>query len=67
MAYSFEHRGVTETAGFDPALEGPNQCCAKRLVIMKVRASVKICDKCKVIHRRGGCVICVIEARQRQG
>jgi large subunit ribosomal protein L36 len=37
---------------------------------MKVRASVKkICDKCKVIHRRGVVrVICVIKKhKQRQG
>jgi len=37
---------------------------------MKVRASVKkICDKCKIIHRRGVVrVICVIKKhKQRQG
>ena len=37
---------------------------------MKVRASVKkICDKCKVIHRKGVVrVICVISKhKQRQG
>jgi large subunit ribosomal protein L36 len=38
--------------------------------IMKVRASVKkICDKCKVIHRKGVVrVICVVaKHKQRQG
>jgi large subunit ribosomal protein L36 len=38
--------------------------------VMKVRASVKkICDKCKVIHRKGVVrVICVISKhKQRQG
>jgi len=37
---------------------------------MKVRASVrKICDKCKIVHRRGVVrVICVIKKdKQRQG
>jgi large subunit ribosomal protein L36 len=34
---------------------------------MKVRASVKkICDKCKVIHRRG-VVRVICEHKQRQG
>jgi large subunit ribosomal protein L36 len=38
--------------------------------VMKVRASVKkICDKCKVIHRKGVVrVICVVaKHKQRQG
>ena len=38
--------------------------------VMKVRASVKkICDKCKVIHRKGVVrVICVISKhKQRKG
>jgi large subunit ribosomal protein L36 len=41
-----------------------------RLGFMKVRASVKkICDKCKVIHRKGVVrVICVnSKHKQRQG
>ena len=39
-------------------------------IVMKVRASVKkICDKCKVIHRKGVVrVICVnSKHKQRQG
>jgi large subunit ribosomal protein L36 len=44
--------------------------CKKKGIIMKVRASVKkICDKCKVIHRRGVVrVICEnAKHKQRQG
>ena len=46
--------------------------CEKRKLrtVMKVRASVKkICDKCKVIHRKGVVrVICVnSKHKQRQG
>jgi large subunit ribosomal protein L36 len=43
---------------------------AKKGITMKVRASVKkICDKCKVIHRRGVVrVICEnAKHKQRQG
>jgi len=48
----------------------PAACEAKGSQAMKVRASVKkICDKCKVIHRRG--VVRVIcsnpKHKQRQG
>jgi large subunit ribosomal protein L36 len=53
---------------------GPDQVAAvlvgKKEQAMKVRASVKkICDKCKVIHRRGVVrVICVNpKHKQRQG
>jgi large subunit ribosomal protein L36 len=44
--------------------------CNKKGITMKVRASVKkICDKCKVIHRRGVVrVICEnAKHKQRQG
>jgi large subunit ribosomal protein L36 len=44
--------------------------CNKEGITMKVRASVKkICDKCKVIHRRGVVrVICEnAKHKQRQG
>ena len=44
--------------------------CKKKGIKMKVRASVKkICDKCKVIHRRGVVrVICEnAKHKQRQG
>jgi large subunit ribosomal protein L36 len=44
--------------------------CKKKGITMKVRASVKkICDKCKVIHRRGVVrVICEnAKHKQRQG
>jgi large subunit ribosomal protein L36 len=60
-----------------------NDCCLNRAklgvlrtekrelrIVMKVRASVKkICDKCKVIHRKGVVrVICVnTKHKQRQG
>jgi large subunit ribosomal protein L36 len=48
----------------------PALCCNKKGITMKVRASVKkICDKCKVIHRRGVVrVICEnAKHKQRQG
>ena len=44
--------------------------CKKKGITMKFRASVKkICDKCKVIHRRGVVrVICEnAKHKQRQG
>ena len=46
------------------------QVATKKGITMKVRASVKkICDKCKVIHRRGVVrVICEnAKHKQRQG
>jgi large subunit ribosomal protein L36 len=46
------------------------RCNQKKGITMKVRASVKkICDKCKVIHRRGVVrVICEnAKHKQRQG
>jgi len=46
------------------------RCKKKKGITMKVRASVKkICDKCKVIHRRGVVrVICEnAKHKQRQG
>jgi large subunit ribosomal protein L36 len=51
---------------FSPVLTVP----AGKKEVMKVRASVKkICDKCKVIHRRGVVrVICEnAKHKQRQG
>jgi large subunit ribosomal protein L36 len=48
----------------------PAPCTNKKGITMKVRASVKkICDKCKVIHRRGVVrVICEnAKHKQRQG
>jgi large subunit ribosomal protein L36 len=56
-----------------PRLSGPGearQVCGGIGNHMKVRASVKkICDKCKVIHRKGVVrVICVnSKHKQRQG
>ncbi len=56
----------------EPSRHHPEQGEGSRKAegIMKVRASVKkICDKCKVIHRRGVVrVICVnSKHKQRQG
>jgi large subunit ribosomal protein L36 len=46
-------------------------CCRAQELVMKVRASVKkICDKCKVVRRKGVVrVICTSNPRhkQRQG
>jgi large subunit ribosomal protein L36 len=60
---SLQHQGSVG-AGFSPSLS------SRIGEQMKVRASVKkICDKCKVIHRRGVVrVICVNpKHKQRQG
>jgi large subunit ribosomal protein L36 len=56
--------------GRAPSPVRPSLLGDQRAAIMKVRASVKkICDKCKVIHRRGVVrVICVnSKHKQRQG
>jgi large subunit ribosomal protein L36 len=59
--------------GFSPGLafcSNRLHVAAKKGITMKVRASVKkICDKCKVIHRRGVVrVICEnAKHKQRQG
>jgi large subunit ribosomal protein L36 len=53
-----------------PCSTGSTQHENKKGITMKVRASVKkICDKCKVIHRRGVVrVICEnAKHKQRQG
>jgi large subunit ribosomal protein L36 len=53
-----------------PSLHGFSQAANQKGITMKVRASVKkICDKCKVIHRRGVVrVICEnAKHKQRQG
>jgi large subunit ribosomal protein L36 len=52
------------------AFASPVHVATKKGITMKVRASVKkICDKCKVIHRRGVVrVICEnAKHKQRQG
>ena len=61
-------------AGFSPwgmpSVPPATRCRKKKGIKMKVRASVKkICDKCKVIHRRGVVrVICEnAKHKQRQG
>jgi large subunit ribosomal protein L36 len=63
-----------EEAGLSPGRTGeitvPTRFQESGIEIMKVRASVKkICDKCKVIHRKGVVrVICVnTKHKQRQG
>jgi large subunit ribosomal protein L36 len=53
-----------------PRLSGHGEAGPNGTGIMKVRASVKkICDKCKIIHRKGVVrVICVnTKHKQRQG
>jgi large subunit ribosomal protein L36 len=53
-----------------PSVPPAPRCNKKKGIKMKVRASVKkICDKCKVIHRRGVVrVICEnAKHKQRQG
>jgi large subunit ribosomal protein L36 len=60
-----EPRGVILSEAKDPARTNK-----KSGEVMKVRASVKkICDKCKIIHRKGVVrVICVnTKHKQRQG
>jgi large subunit ribosomal protein L36 len=54
----------------DPGEAGQSPAAIEEGRVMKVRASVKkICDKCKVIHRKGVVrVICeTAKHKQRQG
>jgi len=67
MSFRPPATGVRDPGGRRPTLKNER---SKGRVFVKVRASVKkICDKCKVIHRRGVVrVICVnSKHKQRQG